>query len=356
MPHHHCDYRAAWDPARASGCHAEVLFRDAAGEFLGTSPVRLYTMAKHDRVPLDIAATLTKRDNDVVKPRQFRRLADIKFAQRLPLLVEGLEAIGANVERFATELDVCSAAGAYRAAQVLWNLTMEEAGKFLILIDSCRSPESDQATMSAHFHRAGNHLAKLIYAQMADYSIASQGELVRAIDMHRPTLHLDGPNDFDWIVPNALIANREGALYVDLVESEDELFWISPQEDPHRPTVPRPIRLVHALTKTGLVSTAGLRVLQDAWRGFDPTADTYYGEWAKRSRAALNGFASKWPVSDDWDTAAGWVVKLWPMPMVELDITPIEVKADQLADRRTALFNAWMAREYGFDTADEREQ
>src|SRR6266550_9060606 len=155
-----------------------------------------------------------------MKTRQFRQLAGMSFKQRLPLLVRGLDAVAANVRRLAGERETCAEAGAHQAAELLRNVAREEAGKFLVLIDTCRAPVGDDATISRQFDRAGNHLAKLIYAQIADYSIASQPELLRAIDLHRQALYLDGPNDFDWIFPNELLAEREGALYVDLVESE----------------------------------------------------------------------------------------------------------------------------------------
>src|ERR1039457_6349331 len=116
-----------------------------------------------------------------MKTRQFKQLASKGFDARLPLLIEGLKAIAANVSRITGELEVCNGARAYRAAELLTNVGKEEIGKFLILIDSCRAPESDQATISRQFGRAGNHLAKLINAQIADYNIASQEELLRAV-------------------------------------------------------------------------------------------------------------------------------------------------------------------------------
>ena len=282
-----------------------------------------------------------------MKTRQFKQLAGRGFEQRLPLLLEGLQAIAQNVDAIAAEFQICANAGAFRAAELHRIIGQEEAGKFLVLIDSCRAPHADGATISRQFGRAGNHLAKLIYAQIADYSIASQRELLRAIDRHRQALHLDGPNDFDWIFPNELIAERESALYVDLVESEGVLGWSSPPESEEPLPLPRSIRLVQALVRTGIVSQDGLPILQDAWRGFDPTIDTRYDDWAGRSAAALESFAAGRTVSDDWGEAAGWVVELWPMPMVALDIALVEVTAEELAERRESLFQATMGGELG---------
>jgi len=289
-----------------------------------------------------------------MRTRQFKQLAGKGFTQRLPLLIEGLAAIATNVRRIAAELDVCVDAQAYRAAELLRNIGREKAGKFLILIDSCRSPGSPQATISRQLDRAGNHLAKLIYAQVADYSIASQPELLRAIDGHRQKLYLDGPNDYDWIFPNELITERENALYVDLVESEGVLGWSSPRNDERPVTAPKSLRLVEAIMNTGIVSQPGLTLLQEAWRGFDPTADTHHNEWARRSRAALEAFAAQHEVCDDWGNAAGWVAYEWPMPMVALDIAEVTVTAEELSKRREALHKASMVREYGLDGPAER--
>jgi AbiV family abortive infection protein len=289
-----------------------------------------------------------------MKTRQFKQLAGRGFTQRLPLLIEGLAAIATNVRHIAAELDVCVDAQAYRAAELLRNIGREEAGKFLILIDSSRAPGSDQATISRQFDRAGNHLAKLIYAQVADYSIASQPELLRAIESHRQKFYLDGPNDYDWIFPNDLIAEREAALYVDLVESEGVLMWSSPHDDDMLVTTPKSLQLVEAIMTTGIVSQPGLSILQDAWRGFDPTADTHHNEWVRRSTAALETFAAQHKVSDGWSNVAGFVVYEWPMPMVELDIDEVNVTAEELSKRREALREANMMREYGLDDPTER--
>lgn len=288
-----------------------------------------------------------------MKTRQFRQLAGKGLTQRLPLLIEGLAAIATNVRSIAAELNVCVDAQAYRAATLLRNIGREEAGKFLVLIDTCRTPGSDQRTISDQFGRAGDHLAKLIYAQLVEYSIASQRELVSAIERLRQERYLDGPNDYDWIFLNQLIAERENALYVDLVESEGVLGWSSPRNDVRLVTAPKSVRLVDAIMKTGIVSQPGLTVLQEAWRGFDPMADTHHEEWVQRSTAALEAFAAQYEVCDGWDTIAGWVAYEWLMPMVGIDINQVDVRADELSKRREALHEAWMMRELGLDDRAE---
>lgn len=274
-----------------------------------------------------------------VHTRQFQQLANLPSKRRLPLLVEGLNAVGNGVERIAAELKTCSASAAHKAAALMRNTGKEEAGKFLILIDPYRSPASRQKAISTHFARAGNHIAKLIYGQIADYSIASRSELVRAVENLRPSLHLDGPNDFDWIVPNELIAERESALYVDLVEAEGELFWSSPSHPDSPSSVPQCMELVLALMKTGVVSAAGLQALTRAWHGFDPAAETRWEEWADRSRSALELIAPQ-PRSPDWESAAAYTIEHWPMPMVEIAVSRINLTTSELEAQRAAEFKA----------------
>jgi hypothetical protein len=186
---------------------------------------------------------------------------------------------------------------------------------------------------------------------MADYAIASQAELRRAIDQHCQKFFLEGPSGFDWILPNELIALRENPLYVDFIEVDGDLFWSSPVDQGVR-AIPKSIRLVAALTRSGIVSTVGLQELMNAWSGFDPEEDTHCSEWQRRSRVALDVLASKQAVADDFDAAARLVVDLWPMPMVELVINQPEMRIEAMKAKRDALTEAWMADELGLDSGE----
>jgi hypothetical protein len=283
-----------------------------------------------------------------MKARQFKQLAGATGPKRADLVVEGLEAIGANVSALASEVERCDTADARRASRLVGNVGTEEAGKFLILLDAYRSPRSDAATISRQFNRAQVHLPKLVYAQIADYSIGSQAELVRALGHLRPSHHLDGPNDWDWVFRNHLIMEREGSLYVDLVEADGELQWWAPNEPGFSGSVPRPMRLVEAIMATGLVSAAGLAALADAWDDFDASEDSPCWDWAKRTEAALDNLASQGAMTAAVSTAR-FVCDRWPMPMVELKVEEEPVAIADLEADRDAQHEAYMMREYGFD-------
>lgn len=283
-----------------------------------------------------------------MKTRQFKQLAGLSPARRASLVVEGLVAIGDNVVTLVEELEKCNAAGAYRSARLLRNVGREEAGKFLVLIDAWRAPDTDARTISRQFARAGAHLSKLIYAQIADYSIASQSELVSAVNRHRQGLYLDGPNGHDWIFRNDLLSERENALYIDLVDSEGQLEWWPPHDHEMSEPVPRSMQLVMALLSTGLVSVDGLAALREAWVGFDPHEDSHCQEWIGRTQRALQAFPDNNVEGDRWTSAAYFVADRWPMPMVELELEEAKTTIDAMVAERETAYEAYVMSEYGY--------
>lgn len=287
-----------------------------------------------------------------MKPRQFKKLLTVSKGDRDALLIEGLEAIGSNVSRLANEVEKCNEVKAYRAAGLTRNVAREEAGKFLVLVDLFRSPDSKQSAVSRQLGRASTHLAKLIYAQMADYLIASQGELMRAVGRHRASHHLDGPNDYDWVFRNDLIAEREDSLYVDLIDSEGDLIWWAPSDLEMAHSVPRSVVLVRSIAESGLASLAGLRALESAWAGFDPLIESHFVTWQDRTVAALEQLPAAISAEGGFTVPASQAINLWPMPMVELEVEEARVDVAELVKERTARFEAEMRYEYGIEDED----
>ena len=285
-----------------------------------------------------------------MKTRQFVQLGGVSRPQRDELLVDGLKIIATAIENLKLEFDICAEAGAHRAARLVRNAAVEEAGKFLLLIDHFRDPDATQAEQTKHFRRAGNHLAKLLYAQIADYSIGDRRELQGAVDHHRAGLYLDGPNDFDWIFPNELVSEREGALYTDLQDREGTLQWSEPLDSEFVRHPGQPVELVLMIAQIGLVSSEGFRALEQAWAGFDQTAASTYSDWADRTIRALEILADalgEVPEDEGWQSAAGRVIDLWPMPMTRLDLRMTEQDVSAMQSERDARWKAFLASEYG---------
>lgn len=278
-----------------------------------------------------------------MKPRQFAQIASKRPAERWQLLADGLQLLAASIEQLLEEIAQANTAGAYRAGHLACNVAREEAGKFLVLIDVARDRGS-QKQMHSQLRRASSHPEKLMYAQMADYSIGDSNEMRRAIAAHRDRYYLDGPNDFDWIFPNDLITRRESAMYVDLVEYEGgDLDWNTPPS-PTRDHPRRSTHLVVAIWRAGLTTLDGLFALGEAWKDFDYEENTTAAEWTSRTNNAVAHLPNS--IASDRDSAA-FAAWWWPMPITRFDITMNEVKLEDVKARREAEFEEWLAREYG---------
>jgi len=256
-----------------------------------------------------------------MKTRQFVRLASVAAERRDQLLLEGLRRLGANITTLIVEIDECNQAGARRAATLLRNIGREEAGKFLIL---------------------------LAIAQMADYSIGSRSEMLRAIEHHRRELYLDGPNDFDFIMRNDLIDEREGALYVDLVDADSELLWLAPTELDFPVAASTSMQLVAAITASDLISPQGFRRLRQAWSDFDPQSESHHDEWSQRTIQALQHTAADLPPTDNsWAQLAGRIAYDWPMPLVHLDLDEKKIPRTDLVRERERRSQALLEEQFG---------
>ncbi len=239
----------------------------------------------------------------------------------------------------------------HRAHSLLRSVAREEAGKFLVLLDLYRCPAADQSLRSRQYSRAGSHLAKLIYAEATDARIATQGELLRLVKFCRQGLYLDGPNDYDLIFRNQPLQDRDSVLYVDLLEVENnmqqELIWWQPYLDsafdpplsdvdsPHiwRPSTPQSIRLVREINASGLLTETGLAALTEAWDGFDPGADSHCTDWQIRTGRAFEiaGLTTA-------NRAIKEIADLWPMPLVAIDLSEIQIKLEDLIEERERRF------------------
>jgi len=277
-----------------------------------------------------------------MQTRKFHQLANLRPADRNTALAEGLELIAASVEQVLAEVRLANAAGAHRAAHLMCNIGREEAGKFLALIDTARDPSLRGAKLGWQLKRAGDHLCKLIYSQMADYSIGSTEELRAAIAMHRAEFYLDGPTEVEFVMPNDLLFERESAMYVDRVVSDGVAQWWSPSEIDSEALPQRSLRLIVAIQRAGFTTIAGLEALGNAWSDFDHNANTTAGEWIERSRAAAT-LLDLDPDNDAVQFCTWW----WPMPLTRLDIRVRKVSSDELERRREELFKAWLEDQYG---------
>ena len=104
-----------------------------------------------------------------------------------------------------------------RASAIMRGFAEEEAAKVLILVDYVRCPEASKKGTSV-LKRYYSHVAKRIHAMACRYpGIESFADLSDMVQWECRPWHLDGPNSVDWIMPNSILQEREGDLYVDYV-------------------------------------------------------------------------------------------------------------------------------------------
>ena len=94
------------------------------------------------------------------------------------------------------------------AERSLLGAILEVAGKFLIFVDAARLGRPSQRKLRDQLKRAGDHLAKGLYAKATEIRPADFKELLGFLEPERATLYLDGPNDVDSIFRNEILSSR----------------------------------------------------------------------------------------------------------------------------------------------------
>ena len=257
--------------------------------------------------------------------RAIRNLEQLSDIDLLETLSEGMPLIVGN----ATSLDETAQRlyrdGEFRASEVMRGFAEEEAAKVLILIDYVRCPRKS-GQKSQVLNRFYGHVAKRIHAMACEYPrIASFGELSDLVDRECLPWHLDGPNDIDWLFPNAISEKRERDLYVDYVQDVTDgagaCIWIAPAppDDSQSQYVTSDcVLLVQSLSRAGAVSAGGLAEITHVWRGFAPEPHTDREELRHLIAETLNRLARCCGTLDESD--ARFIARHWPYPLWPLTI------------------------------------
>lgn len=130
-----------------------------------------------------------------------RRVVDIARLSDAAFFVEvaaGLPLIHENAVRIWESVLVLAERKHYRAAQILKTVALEEAAKYLILLDAVRCPRKpDMKKFSDQLKKFYAHLARGLYAEICDWRPADLRELRVNIERECRTYYLDGPHDVD---------------------------------------------------------------------------------------------------------------------------------------------------------------
>lgn len=256
-----------------------------------------------------------------------------EVARGLSLIFEHISYLQMSVETLADKKQS-------RGEAAVRAIADEEAAKYLILVDVIRCPRKAQKQRSRQLKRCNSHLPKGIYACISGMSPADLDEVRRIVKGLRASHYLDGPTDYDWIFRNEIEDRRERTLYVDYVRTDEGADWVAPNVyddelflhgDPSGV-----VRIVFALTRAGVASAFGLKVIADVWRDFVPVGKTRWPEVERRNRSTLNLLEANDLIADAFtDRDEHVFLDEWTFPMHHEDLSIIEVDPDDLRKKQT---------------------
>ena len=280
--------------------------------------------------------------------RAIKDLCQLSDADLFKELATGIGHVVAG----AVELDAAarklSKAGNHYPARVLRNLAEEEAAKVLILVDAARCPRARKPEMARTLGYFYSHLAKGIYAEVVNWRPIDFAEVCRGIENHLVEHYLDGPNDVDWIFPNAITRQREDDLYVGYVRDDGPddnggaRYWAVPRSDDPIDSImgyrtPAAVALTHALHLAQATTSEGLGIIAEIWREAHLRPEMRYDDRAKLSLRTLENLNHKGLLSPALNDVWSEIGNHWPFPLWPLDLAVRKVKKQALRETRRHL-------------------
>jgi AbiV family abortive infection protein len=274
-----------------------------------------------------------------MKVKAIRQLSSLNDEDLFIFISEGLSKIAENVAKIELGSTDLTKAGNTRAARILRAISEEEAAKFLILMDVVRCPRQPSEIFSRQLGYFYDHIAKGIYAQSCYWRCVEFGEVEQLIELFRPDLYLDGPNDVDWIFPNEIKYKRESCLYVDCAADDaGNLKWTTPFpiDETHiiglRTSMT--VKLMYSLLREGFAKVESLKLISKRWRLVK--FDNYYDypmlkhdingtiNDLKEARLLINE-------SDDYQSfiGEGWFFPLWGFDLKEIRVNEKDLREKQ---------------------------
>lgn len=270
-----------------------------------------------------------------MRTKAIRDLAQRSDGDFFQEVATGLDYIAHHVVGLDDEARFLSENKRVRGRRIARAVAVEEASKFLILLDAVRCPRRPPEMFSRQLGRFYDHLSKGLYAASLDWEPATFGEFTGWIDRERVEFYLDGPNDVDYIFPNDILYARATTFYVDYAETDEGYMWLDPS---HRDRIldfgfryhsPRVVQLVRSLHAVGLANAAALAVIAETWRPIGLTPDFHRRDLRDLNRRTLEALRSKNLLTEAPLGACASVIDRWLFPLWSLDLTPIKVdKAD----------------------------
>ncbi|SDR15418.1 DUF2513 domain-containing protein [Pseudovibrio sp. Tun.PSC04-5.I4] len=304
-------------------------------------------LTKNDGAMLEILTNIAKallkkkaQKQPKIGLKNIKQLCNMPYNDRIKFIAEGLPIILKSAQSLWHASQRLS--DAPREANILIGLAKEEAAKILILMDIVRCPPKLVATkvkdLTGWFL---SHHERLMYVSAARCRNQTGKELQYAIDYDRQEYYLEG--DFGkYIMPNAALYNRERILYADVVNyDEGKPYWNDPTISVAilRSFKPRILVLIDALSKLGVFSHSGLKVVAEIWgnvtfsnKDTNNKSDTLARELLshlRRDRLTSEGAEQK-------DVSV--MHEEWPQPLYGFDLKPIKRSMSDLQEEQDRIF------------------
>ena len=286
---------------------------------------------------------MAKEKAPEIGQRQAIRMCGMSFAERLAFIADGLPIILASAQGFWGASSKLS--DHPREAEVLVGFAKEEAAKILILMDALRCPPkliaSKISKIVGYFY---DHRARLIYTQVADWWSEDITRLRISVKPLRNTHYIEG-NMGEYILPNSTIYNRESKLYADVEAYEDgKPIWNAPSSYTsafYFHHVPAVLKVCEAMSELGMFSLSGLQAISDIWgETFFTEAESNKDAERLTEQLLARLINEQLPNDNASQDHLGTLYRHWPLPMYDVDLSPITVTLAQLEDEQERLFAA----------------
>ncbi len=274
-----------------------------------------------------------------MKPRAIASLNSLSDRDFFSEISEGCRHVLENSTRFLAAAEALAKDGHGRASHALRLIAEEEGTKYLIMLDAVRCDPQPASRRAKQLKRFNDHLAKGIYAKVYHGRPATVAEVIHYVDMLRASHYLDGPNDTDWVFRNEIAQEREEALYVDFVETDEGKIWWNPggvRDDEkfsrwfYQSEV---LSLIKALDKSGVATVGGLAVVADIWRASPWPLESHYETWRQTGTRTLQALADRGLLAGS-DADHARILESWLFPLYDIDMSLIEVSIEELRTRQ----------------------
>jgi AbiV family abortive infection protein len=271
--------------------------------------------------------------------KYLNQLADSDFFQEIS---KGLDAIYENCSELNKSYELLIQNNNYRASRVIRGVLIEEAAKYLILIDALRCPrKNNDKEFTRQLEKFNDHLAKGVYAELCSWKPDTYNRLCEYIAPQLDEYYLDGPNGVDFVFRNNIISTREQAMYVDYAQIDDAHTWLTPQQDyelddliPFSCVVPSVVKMVMALHGDGISKIEFISSFSMFWRGFVFDGNTRYQQFKNANHECLKILDKQGLLQGASEDTFSLIINEMPFPLYKEEMKEKKIKLSDLKEKQ----------------------